>query len=850
MTAPRNIVSAQPQRAEEDYEKALRPRALDEFIGQAKIKDNLRVFLTAALQRGESLDHVLLSGPPGLGKCITPDTLVLTREGWVEFARLIPAGMEPGEARPVTIEVQGALGLESASHVYYSGCVPTVRIRTRGGFEIEGTHHHPVLVATDAGPTWKRLGDLTPGDAVAVSRGACVPGRAAEVSWTPEGNAARRQHAETCTARAHAALTTALGRPPAAVELRRAYAATTGADNTPTPLRTARRLGLPLSDGRRVPTSRLLPDIHTVAETRTLRLDADVAYLLGALVGDGHAEADGGYVLTCTEAQVQGEVVRTLRERFGRDAAFRAYGHRAARLGIGADMGRALRALDLSDASAADKSVPSTVLAGTPEIVRGFLQGLFDADGHARADGVELGTRSERLAREVQLLLTGFGVIAYRKRTEKTGSPFWTLYVGGRDALRFYRAIGFRLARKQARGADLPEQRAWRRSDLVPGAAALLTHLLRATGPHPRTVHKAFGHAVRGERTLSRQQAARLLALLPDAIQALPEASALAALLDPRLSWDTVAATAPGEADTYDFVVPGTHTFVAGGLVNHNTTLAYIIAEEMGAKIKTTSGPALDKPASIAGLLTNLEAGDVLFIDEIHRLSPVVEEYLYSAMEDYAIDILIDSGPSARSVRLSLPPFTLVGATTRKGLLTAPLRARFGIDFRYDYYSAELLQRIVLRSAAIVNVEIEVEGAYEIARRSRGTPRIANRLLRRARDFAEVHGDGRVTRALADYALNALEVDEAGLDEMDARILMALMQKFDGGPVGLTTLAVAVSEDAGTLEEVYEPYLIQEGFMARTARGRIATGRAYEHFGVVPPPRQSDFFDGFQGGQL
>jgi len=285
------------------------------------------------------------------------------------------------------------------------------------------------------------------------------------------------------------------------------------------------------------------------------------------------------------------------------------------------------------------------------------------------------------------------------------------------------------------------------------------------------------------------------------------------------------------------------HVLLSGPPGLGKTTLAHIIAEEMGAKITTTSGPVLEKPANIAGVLTNLQEGDVLFIDEIHRLSSVVEEYLYSAMEDYHIDIVIDSGPNARSVQLTLPPFTLVGATTRKGLLTAPLRARFGIDFRYDYYTADLLQRIVRRSARILQVDTTEDGAHEIARRSRGTPRVANRLLRRTRDFAQVEGDGRVTQAVADHALNALDVDEEGLDDMDTRILLTLIEKFGGGPTGLSNLAVSVGENAGTIEEVYEPYLIQEGFMERTSRGRIASARAYKHFGHTIPGTLKSLFD-------
>ncbi|TZF81511.1 Holliday junction branch migration DNA helicase RuvB [Pedobacter sp. BS3] len=261
------------------------------------------------------------------------------------------------------------------------------------------------------------------------------------------------------------------------------------------------------------------------------------------------------------------------------------------------------------------------------------------------------------------------------------------------------------------------------------------------------------------------------------------------------------------------------------------TTLSHIIANEMGVGIKITSGPVLDKPGDLAGLLTNLESGDILFIDEIHRLSPLVEEYLYSAMEDFKIDIMLETGPNARSVQISLNPFTLVGATTRSGLLTAPLRARFGINSRLEYYDAKLLTTIVLRSASILKTPITDEGAYEIARRSRGTPRIANALLRRTRDFAQIKGNGNIDTAIAQYALNALNVDEHGLDEMDNKILITIIDKFKGGPVGLKTIATAVGEDEGTIEEVYEPFLIQEGYLMRTSRGRECTEIAYRHLG-------------------
>jgi Holliday junction DNA helicase RuvB len=287
---------------------------------------------------------------------------------------------------------------------------------------------------------------------------------------------------------------------------------------------------------------------------------------------------------------------------------------------------------------------------------------------------------------------------------------------------------------------------------------------------------------------------------------------------------------------------PLDHVLLHGTPGLGKTTLSYIIANELHVNIRVSSGPVLDKPGDLAGLLTGLEENDVLFIDEIHRLSPVVEEYLYSAMEDFRIDIMIETGPNARSIQIKLNPFTLIGATTRSGLLTAPLRSRFGINSRLNYYPASIIEKIIHRSSRILKVPIEPAAAKEIARRSRGTPRIANLLLRRVRDFAQIKGDGTIDLAISQYGLSALNVDKHGLDEMDNKIISAIVDKFKGGPVGLTTISTAVSEDPGTIEEVYEPFLIQEGYIKRTPRGREATELAYQHLGKVKPGSLPELF--------
>lgn len=797
-------VSGEEQSGEPKLDHALRPRSLQEMIGQDQLREKMLILVEAARRREETLDHVLLYGPPGLGKCITSDSFILTSNGLQQFQDLLPVNLAKDSYQTSRVEVFGLHGLESTSHVYANGVGRTLRIRTRSGFEIEGSPNHPLLVATETGPQWTPIERLSSSNFVAIAKGTNVWGEAQSVQWQGATATDRRQRTEATIIHYHTQLTETLGRSPTITELRHVYSR--GISRNPVPEITAKRLGLPLSDGRKIEqVSSLWTQIvdAEITDERTVTLDADLAYLLGVLVGDGHFERGDGhpaFVITCGEQEMQVMLQRVCENHFGRLPQVRQYGRKTAQLRFSQSIGQVMLAFGALAVTAADKVVPAAVLQGPSTVAVGFLQGLFDADGSVWPDGyIEFGTRSRLLSAQVQLLLLNLGIVAHRTRKQRAGSAFWCLFIGGRDAERFHDLVGCRLTRKRMRAEQVNARpRGWSRDE----------------------------------------QIEQYLNALPAWVRSEPEFAMLTSLALPNIYWDQVSAVEESTAATFDFVVPGAHSFVANGFFNHNTTLSHILANEMSGNLKVTAGPAIEKAGDLAAILTNLRKGDILFIDEIHRLRTVVEEILYPAMEDFALDIVVGSGPGARNIRLNLPKFTIVGATTRLASITAPLRARFGVVERFDFYEPAAIEKIVTRAAQLLDVQIEPDAAQELSRRSRGTPRVGLRLLRRVRDFALVRADGRINLPVAEEALSMmLQIDWLGLDDLDRRVLEALIIKFNGGPVGLDTLAASISEEADTIMDVVEPYLLQLGFLDRTPRGRIATRGAYNHLGIPYPER-------------
>jgi len=726
---------------EHTIDRAIRPQQLRDYVGQPQVREQMEIFIPAARSRGEALDHLLIFGPPGLGKCITPDSYILTSNGWVEFQQLLPEDMAVDSYVEQETQVYGVNGLETATHVYHSGIQHTTCLQTMDGFEIEGTVNHPVQVASPSGICWKPLGEVKIGEFVAIARGMQTWGGLQSLkTYQPlaENFSLPTNKKNKFTQKIKKLFST----------WQPQY---TTADNYALP-----------------------PDLPAEEESHhvTWSTENGVRYptlltpALAHFIGLSCTQSNKATPLRITPVNKEHEhhIQHLLKTLFNEKATV-----------IDEDIIRL--SPQLSDychyLEVTPKKLPERIMQSPAQVVAACIRGLFTVTATCSTHGqIQFNLSSEKMARQLQLLLSNFGIIAKCQQTQ--------LRIGDEHAIAYQQHIGLPVKYQ----AYLPTEPS--HQDTIPFT-----------------------------KTASPQQQAHLH--------------------NPHIYWDSIEKLTPGQQAVYDFCVPDTHSFVANGFYNHNTTLANIVANEMGVNLRQTSGPVLEKAGDLAALLTNLEANDVLFIDEIHRLSAVVEEVLYPAMEDYQLDIMIGEGPAARSIKIDLPPFTLIGATTRAGLLTSPLRDRFGITQRLEFYNTEDLARIVKRSADILNVGLDEAGAEEIARRARGTPRIVNRLLRRVRDYAQVKSDGNITQEIAQQALNLLNVDKYGLDNMDRRLLLAIMDKFAGGPVGVDSLAAAIGEDRGTIEDVLEPFLIQQGFIMRTARGRTAAPLAWTHFNRPVP---------------
>lgn len=753
------VVTAQPTGSDEEIERSLRPKRLDEFTGQRRAKEQLRVFIDAARQRDEALDHALFAGPPGLGKCVTPDTLLLTAHGMVPIGEL--GDLEGESWQPIRRAVGGLYGLRTADYFYNNGESDTLRITSERGYRVEGTPNHPLLVkGRDGSVQFRRLSELETGDCVAIRMNAQLFGST---------TALRVEGIKSPSLEDAAVVPRQLS-----VEL-------------------ARLLGLLLQSGKLLPEAAgFIVSVKLDERARELRRLCSELFCI-ELQDAGVGEAGTVQRLVCRSGRV----------------------------------GHFLQALGLEAEGFTD--CPAAIYRAPKEQVAGFLTGVFS--------GVEdrpyCTNRSRRVIAHLQVMLANFGIEAAIAPSEYG----------------FQLSICERSGHRGINGDGVPNHDGElygehdQMLDRVEDPVEFSFGTLRASGGHhghdePRvatSVSSAVAVSVAEVEPSERGRALLRRHVLHGDHRALAVRSASASLRAEdalELVWDAVASIEPGHAHTCDVSVPDGHTFIGNAIVCHNTTLASVVANELGTTMRQTSGPALDKKADIAAILTSLEPRDVLFIDEIHRLNTAVEEVLYSAMEDFQIDIVLGQGPAARTVRLELAPFTLVGATTRTGLLTTPLRDRFGVIQRLDYYEPAELQKIVQRSAGLLGIEIDEQAAYEIARRSRGTPRIANRLLRRVRDVAQVRHAGDITLDIAQEALDLVEVDGEGLDRVDRAILETILTKFGGGPVGLSTLSVAIGEEPHTIEDVYEPFLLQRGLIQRTPRGRIITGAGRVHLGA------------------
>lgn len=869
------LMDAEDQSGEESFDATLRPQNLDEFVGQEHVRQQLRVFIDAAVQRGEALDHALFAGPPGLGKCVTADTLMFTPYGMVPIGSF---GDHKGESwQPITRQVAGLYGVQTADYFYNNGVGATVKITTGSGYSVEGTPNHPVLVR-DAGGTvgFRRLGEIGVDDRVAVRLGAQIFGKAtaihvehvppqtlddpatvpdsvtAELSQllgmlltcgriSPKGDgvvvtAATDEIRDELIELMHEVFCLSLEsfgdtangerlgqRSKRVATFLRAMGATEqGFSAIPPCIYTAPRLAVAefmrgvffgveaaptFSSRHRVIVQHLQLILANFGiESRVSSSDSgwklDVAAEPSSY--ETFDSAIPEYESNKPEPPTHEEYVAT----HGAESVAKANGD-ALLIGNNSwfNFG-SQRAVEVGDANVrttAERDTRAPIehvhreapLSNSDLAAQPSAAEAMSALAAATAEATPAAQASRRHA--VGFGVTPAGILVALPNTESLANG--------------YRRGSARSMNISAANVSVGSSVEVAMDDPVPSAVSVAE-----VEPYER------GRALTRERMYS-QPDARALAVRTVS-SALHEDEAV------EIVWESIASVEPGHAYTCDVSVPEGHTFIGNGIVCHNTTLASVVARELGSTMHQTSGPALEKKADVAAILTSLGPRDVLFIDEIHRLNTSIEEVLYSAMEDYQIDIVLGQGPAARTLRLELEPFTLVGATTRTGLLTTPLRDRFGLIQRLEYYDIDSLTQIVQRSASILGMDIDVESAGELASRSRGTPRIANRLLKRVRDVAQVRGAKVIGLDIAQEALDLVDIDAIGLDRIDRSILESIHSKFSGGPVGLSTLAIAIGEERHTLEDVYEPFLLQQGLIQRTPRGRILTTRGRRHIGV------------------
>ncbi len=769
-------MNTDPRKQQEDQnlDTSLRPLNFDEYIGQNKIKKSLKILIEAAKQRGEVTDHLLFYGGSGLGKCINQNSIIFSEQGIIPLGQV--GNLKKKGFQKKQMEVYSNPGPQKTSHFYNNGKSRTIKIRTHQGYELEGTSNHPIVVLNRKGEKeFRELKDIKKNDYAAIQRGQNYFGTKIKL---PEFN----------------------------FKIKEMNKYDYGAYKIPN------------------------------------KMTPELARLCGYLIGDGYISSKGSRGAVAfynNEKEILKDFQKLWFKVFGQKPTIKKWKTKCPVIRVtNLKFRQFLASIDIPFSVAANKKIPSSIKVAPKDIVKEFLSAYFECDGHIRPDcrQIDVSSASKQLIKEIQIILLNFGIVSriYEDFSKSNKKSYWRLYITGGDVDIFNKEIGFISSRKKYAQKNF-KAKVNTNKDLVPYAREKIKKLRRQLITLRKQLDKK-GYRESNRKQVSQTEIHKCLKFIKSAINEIQKkAEQVKKISDPGIFWDKIEQIEKGFAHTVDFSIPSNHTFFANGFINHNTTLAHIIAKELNSNIKTTSGPAIEKVGDLASILSNLEEGDILFFDEAHRLNKLIEEVLYPAMEEYKLDIIIGKGPSARTLQLNLPRFTLIAATTRVGLLSSPLRNRFGATYQLNFYSTKDIEQIIQRSSKILGIKTDPLGIKKIAKRARFTPRVANRLLKRTRDYAQIKGQGVITKEIAEQALKMLEIDELGLEQADRNILKVIIEKFNGGPVGLSSIAAAASEEKDAVSDIYEPYLMCTGLLSRTPKGRIATRRAYEHLKIEPP---------------